>query len=1013
MNFQHQVDLIKAERYRVLDQKLEAIDAYDRAIAGAKENGDLQEEALGNELASKFYLNWGKDKSAAAYMQTAYDCYARWGANAKMDDLERCYPNLLQPMVRPRSQSVNPLNIFNNLPGIIYQFRIDADGNPSYPYISDRSSELLGFPAHIFQQQAGTVIQCIDPSDRESFHTYLTKSRQNLTPCIWTGRFNLPTGQQKWIESRSIPEQQKDGSCLWNGVMLDVTDRKRLALEQQRLATILETTSDYVGLATPEGDIIWINQPFRNLCPDLEWPLKTAHIFVFCPPWVNHIIRTQAFPTAIQAGTWSGELALLNSQGEEFPVSMVLIAHKTTTGEVEYFSIIGRDIRDRKHTEAALRLSKARAKATFDQAAIGFVEIDVKTKQCARVNNHFCKLLGYTSTELIGMTVANITHPEDIAMSKEMIQKLYSGEINDFTLEKRYLRKDGTCFWSETTVYLVELQDGEAIYSVGLVQDISEKKQLEVERQRATLALQLSEARANAAFKQAAVGIAESNIKDGKITRTNSSFCTMMGYTAQELESITSMDLTHPEDRWLSRDKIQQLYTGEIESFQIEKRYRRQDDSVFWGSTTVSLVQNPEEQSPRCLAVVQDISDRKAAEQELMLTQFAQDYTAIGIFWVNSHGQFTYANESACMSLGYTPEELKELHVWDISYNFQAEAWPAHWLEGKENGFMRFEAVHQAKDGRLYPVEIISNYLEYNSTGYVFAQVQDISDRKASEAQLQQLNTELEQRVQERTQELSEALETLKAAQNSLVEVEKMAALGNLVAGVAHEINTPIGTSITVASTLADETDIFLQAIDSGQLKRSVLTHYTDVVQKCSSLINSNLGRAGDLVQSFKQVAVDQTHQESRTFNLKAYLQEVVTSLQPQVRRSGHHLSFRGESSISLTSNPGFFAQIVTNLVTNSISHAYPSGEFGQLQLQIDQQEHQIILQYGDDGCGIPEHNLSKVYEPFFTTARNRGGTGLGLNIIYNIVTQSLKGTIAIQSQEGQGTKFTIALPVN
>lgn len=288
---------------------------------------------------------------------------------------------------------------------------------------------------------------------------------------------------------------------------------------------------------------------------------------------------------------------------------------------------------------------------------------------------------------------------------------------------------------------------------------------------------------------------------------------------------------------------------------------------------------------------------------------------------------------------------------------------------------------------------------------------QDITERKEAELSLNKLNEKLEQRVEERTSKLSEALQDLKAAQASLVESEKMAALGTLVAGVAHEINTPIGTSITVASTLADESELFVQAAEAGQLKRSILNHYLDIVRRCTKVINSNLSRAGDLIQSFKQVAVDQSHRELRTFNLKSYLQEVVTSLQPEVQSSGHQLSLTGNDSIFLTHDPGIFAQVFTNLVTNSVKHAYSENDIGHLQIQLECQDSQVIMKYSDDGCGIPTEHLSKVYEPFFTTARNKGGTGLGLNIVYNIVSHSLKGTIELQSQKGQGTTFTIVFP--
>lgn len=281
---------------------------------------------------------------------------------------------------------------------------------------------------------------------------------------------------------------------------------------------------------------------------------------------------------------------------------------------------------------------------------------------------------------------------------------------------------------------------------------------------------------------------------------------------------------------------------------------------------------------------------------------------------------------------------------------------------------------------------------------------------KALESQNAVLKAEIEQRIAtEKT--LTATVERLKNTQNQLIESEKMAALGNLVAGVAHEISTPIGTSITAASTLEDETENFLKAIEEGLLKRSVLDRYTHVAQGSSRLVVSNLQRAGELIHSFKQVAVDQSHQEQRQFNVKAYLQEVLNSLGPQLKNTGHQLILSGDEMLIVESYPGLLAQIVTNLVTNSLAHAFQPFEQGTLLLEVSQAEQAIQLIYSDDGCGITPENQRKIYEPFYTTARHRGGTGLGLNIVYNLVTQSLAGKIQIDSQVGQGTKFTITFP--
>jgi predicted ATPase/signal transduction histidine kinase/tRNA A-37 threonylcarbamoyl transferase component Bud32 len=270
----------------------------------------------------------------------------------------------------------------------------------------------------------------------------------------------------------------------------------------------------------------------------------------------------------------------------------------------------------------------------------------------------------------------------------------------------------------------------------------------------------------------------------------------------------------------------------------------------------------------------------------------------------------------------------------------------------------------------------------------------------------------LEQKVIERTAELSQTLENLRATQNQLIEAEKMAALGNLVAGVAHEISTPVGTSITVTSFLADQTESFIKVCQEGQLKRSILNDYLKLANESSQIILNNLQRAGGLVNSFKQVAVDQTRLEQRIFNVKGYIEEILVSLQPEIKHKQHSFHVTGDDNLTINSYPGALSQIVTNLVMNSINHAYHHHKQGLLSFNIQKQGERLLLQYQDDGCGIPPENLSKIFEPFFTTARNEGGTGLGLHIIYNLVNQTLKGTIICQSEVGVGTKFIIDLPL-
>lgn len=277
---------------------------------------------------------------------------------------------------------------------------------------------------------------------------------------------------------------------------------------------------------------------------------------------------------------------------------------------------------------------------------------------------------------------------------------------------------------------------------------------------------------------------------------------------------------------------------------------------------------------------------------------------------------------------------------------------------------------------------------------------------------LQQFNQNLEQLVSDRTQELSDTLEHLKATQSKLVEAEKMASLGGLVAGVAHEINTPIGVGVTVASALAEHSKEFGATYKSNQMKRSDLEEFLEIATQSSNVLLINLNQAAALIQSFKQVAVDRSSEERRSFRIRSYLDEILLQLKVKLKNSRLSLRFKGNDRITIDSYPGAFSQVVTNLLMNSLVHAYDEEDSGEIVFDWMLEGADFIFEYSDDGKGIPKENLSKIFEPFFTTKRSSGGTGLGLHIVYNLVTQTLKGEIECHSQVDVGTKFIIKFPV-
>lgn len=275
---------------------------------------------------------------------------------------------------------------------------------------------------------------------------------------------------------------------------------------------------------------------------------------------------------------------------------------------------------------------------------------------------------------------------------------------------------------------------------------------------------------------------------------------------------------------------------------------------------------------------------------------------------------------------------------------------------------------------------------------------------------------QLEHQVEKRTKQLliakeeaEQSLTLLQETQQSLVQAEKMAALGSLVAGVAHEINTPIGITLTSASFLDVETQKVFDLYRQGELGGDELESYFDTAKQSTQLMTINCQRAADLIQSFKQVAVDQTSDNQREFNLKTYLEEVLLSLRPALKKSTVQVELNCPNDLIICGFPGAISQIVTNFILNSLLHAYESQQRGMITINVSTLlDDKIELRYSDDGKGIPVEIQSKVFDPFFTTQRGNGGSGLGLNLVYNIVHQTLKGSLQLHSVAGKGTTFII-----
>jgi signal transduction histidine kinase/energy-converting hydrogenase Eha subunit A len=260
---------------------------------------------------------------------------------------------------------------------------------------------------------------------------------------------------------------------------------------------------------------------------------------------------------------------------------------------------------------------------------------------------------------------------------------------------------------------------------------------------------------------------------------------------------------------------------------------------------------------------------------------------------------------------------------------------------------------------------------------------------------------------------LAEAALHASETQRYLIESERLAALGGLVAGVAHEISSPIGTSLTIASTLAHRSADFTNQISSGQLRRAQLSDFADGTRGAAQQLVANLQRAGELIQSFKQVAVDRSSDDRRAFDLKLATEQVVASVRSRLLKSQSSLAVEMPSDIIMDSFPGPYGQALTNLIFNAVTHGFTNRPGGHMLIAAHRlgKDH-VEITFSDDGIGIPEAIQRHVFDPFFTTRRAEGSTGLGLYIVHNLVTQQLGGTVTLASTPGRGTNIQMTLPL-
>jgi len=410
---------------------------------------------------------------------------------------------------------------------------------------------------------------------------------------------------------------------------------------------------------------------------------------------------------------------------------------------------------------------------------------------------------------------------------------------------------------------------------------------------------------------------------------------------------------------------------------------------------------------------LEDSQSRLLESEERFRTLF--DMTPLPLTVTDREGCVIAANQALLSTFELRPLQLIGRRSDELDFWFSPGEPQRVWSIYRERGAIQGEVANvRMPDGSAGYVAIWSSSLVLDGQRAVIWALLDLTEEMKAKQALKELNVSLESRVAERSADLSNALETLQRTQHDLIASEKMASLGSLVAGIAHELNTPIGNSLLASTALADRVHDFQAVVADGSLKRSSLNHHLEEVHLACGLISNSLQKAADLISSFKQIAVDQTNDQRRLFKLQTVLLDTTATYTPRLRRSNCTVSVEVPPELELESYPGSLYQVFNNLINNALVHGFECREKGHIAISANAaQEGYIDIVFRDDGAGMSEDVQRRVFDPFFTTKMGSGGTGLGMNIVYNIVTGVMGGRIAIESAPGHGTTIRMTVPVS